>query len=165
MLVMDWLFPVPGGPWRMKLLPLIAASMASSWDESAPIGSIISPGATAASRSSPVWTSLLTPLSTTPVKRLFTRGLLFITSALPWMSFHITNLLKEKFPSIAVSSRSQPLYSIMHRLMMLNTSQRSTPLLSFGSGLSPGISIWKNWRSISCRVMLNIVSSSRPLML
>ena len=70
------------------------------------------------------------------------------------------NLLKEKLPKTACSTTSQFFCSMIFVLTVLNTSEMSMPLPSFGSGSSPPMVISNIWRRSSRSVMFNIVSSS-----
>ncbi len=91
--VMVWDLPVPGGPWRTKLLPSQADSIANSCDASAGIGSIILPSSTL----SPMVIGSASQQSL-PSIRLLTILFRRRSPERLRMSFHITNCEKEKMP-------------------------------------------------------------------
>ena len=165
MLVMVCDFPVPGGPCRMKLLPLPDSTMASICEESTSRGMQKSIGAfclsmfLASTPSVPGSCASWLPVSEA------TMAFSFSLSALEWMSFHITNLLNEKSPSIDSSSTSHLFCPVIALRRQVRMSFTSTPLSSFGSCFRLSKLMLKLCFSSSVSVMLRMVSSSRLRMM
>ncbi len=88
-----------------------------------------------------------------------------ISSALVWMSFHITNLLNEKMPSIDSSMTFQRFCCSIARRKYVKIFLTSTPLSSFGRTFRASRLILKFCFSNSTSVIFSIVSSSRLRMM
>ena len=138
---MVWDLPVPGGPCRTKLCPFAAVAMATICEESALNGTARSDGANfssilpasipRSSASQVIW----------PSSRLCTTLLLFKSSVRLRRSFHITNCPKEKSPRKQKLSTFQRFLSMTACRIVWNTSGRSMPCSSSGSGSRPPIAI------------------------
>ena len=161
MFVMVCDFPVPGGPWRMKLFPCPDSMTDSICDESTSNGMAKLAGSTSLSicRAS---TSLSSSFHwTRPSIRLLITGFSFSLSAFVWISFHITNLLNEKMPNMASSKTSHPFISRTLFLTIARICFTSTPLSSFGNGFKPERFNPNSCFNSSTNVVFKIVSSSR----
>ena len=117
----------------MKLLPSPDSITASNWEESTSTGIEKSEGAIRLS------ISLASAFGTVSVHcilfsiRLAITGFFFSLSALLWMSFHMTNLLKENNPSKDSSMTSQRFMLRMQVRIVAKIRFTSTPLSSVGS--------------------------------
>ena len=157
-----WDLPVPGGPCKTKLFPATAAEMASICDESALIGKAKSPTENVLSISICSASPPEQSIDNFPSIKLFTIPFCFNTSALLWISFHIRNLLNEKFPMTTISSTSHRDWLIIALRRIRKTLGTSTPLLSNGNGSNPFMFILKSCRSFSSKVIFITVSSPLP---
>ena len=103
---------------------------------------------------------MLSSKSPLPEIRCAIRGVCFNTSIRAVMSFHMTNLPKEKCPIRASARTSHPFISLMACLKICITNATSTPESSVGRGDMPGMVKWYWLRSSSNNVSLMIVSPS-----
>jgi len=108
MLLMVWLFPVPGGPWRTKLIPRLDISMASCCEESASRIWKESAGRTMASmRSALGWSGSAGSSDGSPASALM-NGCLASLSCSTSSSWYMLSLAKEKRPRYTLASTFHP---------------------------------------------------------
>ena len=149
----------------MKLLACPLSMTASSCDESTLMGVATSAGRELRSKARVSTASVVGGKVSRRCIRLSMMGLCCSFSAFVWMSFHITNLLKENSPRTLSSRTSHRPCCAMDLRMASKMSGTSTPLSSLGRGSKVGTRSRNCWRRNSMRVTLRIGSSSRNRMI